>query len=129
MLDMVNWLGDFLRNDERVVCLEKTNARYLSTEQVPEPPAFTSIDVAFISLTKILPAVTSVMAEDGQLVCLIKPQFEAGREKVGKNGVVRDIAVHKEVIDMITDYVTANGFGVLGLDFSPSKAQKEILNI
>lgn len=113
-----------LRNDERVVCLEKTNARYLSTEQVPEPPAFTSIDVAFISLTKILPAVTSVMAEDGQLVCLIKPQFEAGREKVGKNGVVRDIAVHKEVIDMITDYVTANGLGVLGLDFSPIKGPK-----
>ena len=87
-----------LRNDPRVVCLEKTNVRYVTQEQVPDAADFASIDVSFISLTKVLPAVLGVMKEDGQLVCLIKPQFEAGREKVGKNGVVKDIAVHKEVI-------------------------------
>ena len=85
---------------------------------------FASIDVSFISLTKVLPAVLGVMKEDGQLVCLIKPQFEAGREKVGKNGVVKDIAVHKEVILMIADYAMANGLGVMGLDFSPIKGPK-----
>ena len=113
-----------LRQDERVVCLEKTNVRYVTHEQVPDEGDFASIDVSFISLTKVLPAVLGVMKEDGQLFCLIKPQFEAGREKVGKNGVVKDIAVHKEVILMIADYAMANGLGVMGLDFSPIKGPK-----
>ena len=94
-----------LRNDERVVCLEKTNVRYVTHEQVPDEGDFASIDVSFISLTKVLPAVLGVLGEKGQLVCLIKPQFEAGREKVGKKGVVRDSSVHREVIEMIVDYV------------------------
>lgn len=98
--------------------------RYVTQEQVPDAADFASIDVSFISLTKVLPAVLGVMKEDGQLVCLIKPQFEAGREKVGKNGVVKDIAVHKEVILMIADYAMANGLGVMGLDFSPIKGPK-----
>ena len=84
-----------LRNDERVVCLEKTNVRYVTHEQVPDEGDFASIDVSFISLTKVLPAVLGVLGEKGQLVCLIKPQFEAGREKVGKKGVVRDSSVHR----------------------------------
>lgn len=113
-----------LRNDERVVCLEKTNVRYVTKEQVPEEADFASIDVSFISLTKVLPAVVGVMQPAGQLVCLIKPQFEAGREKVGKNGVVKDIQVHKDVIAMIADYALANGLGILGLDFSPIKGPK-----
>ena len=113
-----------LRNDERVVCLEKTNVRYVTKEQVPEEADFASIDVSFISLTKVLPAVVGVMQPAGQLVCLIKPQFEAGRDKVGKNGVVKDIQVHKDVIAMIADYALANGLGILGLDFSPIKGPK-----
>lgn len=110
-----------LRNDERVVCLEKTNVRYVTHEQVPDEGDFASIDVSFISLTKVLPAVLGVLGEKGQLVCLIKPQFEAGREKVGKKGVVRDINVHKEVIEMIANYVRAQNLGILGLSFSPIK--------
>ena len=110
-----------LRNDERVVCLEKTNVRYVTHEQVPDEGDFASIDVSFISLTKVLPAVLGVLGEKGQLVCLIKPQFEAGREKVGKKGVVRDINVHKEVIEMIANYVRAQNLGILGLSFSTIK--------
>ena len=110
-----------LRNDERVVCLEKTNVRYVTHEQVPDAGDFASIDVSFISLTKVLPAVLGVLGEAGQLVCLIKPQFEAGREKVGKKGVVRDISVHKEVIERIVSYVKEQGLGILGLSFSPIK--------
>ncbi len=110
-----------LRNDERVVCLEKTNVRYVTHEQVPDEGDFASIDVSFISLTKVLPAVLGILGEKGQLVCLIKPQFEAGREKVGKKGVVRDIQVHREVIEMIADYVRAQQLGILALDFSPIK--------
>ena len=110
-----------LRNDERVVCLEKTNVRYVTHEQVPDEGDFASIDVSFISLTKVLPAVLGVLGERGQLVCLIKPQFEAGREKVGKKGVVRDSSVHREVIEMIVDYVRTQSLGILGLDFSPIK--------
>ena len=113
-----------LRNDERVVCLEKTNVRYVTHEQVPDEGDFASIDVSFISLTKVLPAVLGVLGEKGQLVCLIKPQFEAGREKVGKKGVVRDISVHKEVIEMIANYVRAQNLGILGLSFSPIKGQE-----
>ena len=110
-----------LRNDERVVCLEKTNVRYVTHEQVPDEGDFASIDVSFISLTKVLPAVLGVLGPAGQLVCLIKPQFEAGREKVGKKGVVRDINVHREVIEMIVNYVRAQNLGILALDFSPIK--------
>lgn len=110
-----------LRNDERVVCLEKTNVRYVTLEQVPDEGDFASIDVSFISLTKVLPAVLGVLGEKGQLVCLIKPQFEAGREKVGKKGVVRDSSVHREVIEMIVEYVRTQSLGILGLDFSPIK--------
>ncbi len=110
-----------LRNDERVVCLEKTNVRYVTHEQVPDEGDFASIDVSFISLTKVLPAVLGVLGEAGQLVCLIKPQFEAGREKVGKKGVVRDIAVHREVIERIAAYVREQKLGILGLSFSPIK--------
>ena len=110
-----------LRNDERVVCLEKTNVRYVTHEQVPDEGDFASIDVSFISLTKVLPAVLGVLGERGQLVCLIKPQFEAGREKVGKKGVVRDSSVHREVIEMIVEYVRTQSLGILGLDFSPIK--------
>ena len=110
-----------LRQDERVVCLEKTNVRYVTHEQVPDEGDFASIDVSFISLTKVLPAVLGVLGPEGQLVCLIKPQFEAGREKVGKKGVVRDINVHREVIEMIVNYVRAQNLGILALDFSPIK--------
>lgn len=110
-----------LRNDERVVCLEKTNVRYVTHEKVPDEGDFASIDVSFISLTKVLPAVLGVLGEKGQLVCLIKPQFEAGREKVGKKGVVRDSSVHREVIEMIVEYVRTQSLGILGLDFSPIK--------
>ena len=110
-----------LRNDERVVSLEKTNVRYVTHEQVPDEGDFASIDVSFISLTKVLPAVLGVLGEKGQLVCLIKPQFEAGREKVGKKGVVRDSSVHREVIEMIVEYVRTQSLGILGLDFSPIK--------
>ncbi len=110
-----------LRTDPRVVNLERTNARYLTREQVPEEIGFFSVDVSFISLTLILPAVRPLLAEHGQAVCLIKPQFEAGREKVGKKGVVRDKAVHEEVIEKIRSFALENSFSVLGLTFSPVK--------
>lgn len=110
-----------LRNDPRVVNLERTNMRYVTAEQVPDPIDFFSADVAFISLRLILPAARAVCAEGARGVCLIKPQFEAGRESVGKNGVVRDIAVHIRVIQEIIDWCLDNGFSVLGLDYSPIK--------
>ena len=110
-----------LRNDPRVVNLERTNARYLSREQVPEDIGFFSVDVSFISLALVLPAIRALLSENGRGVCLIKPQFEAGREKVGKKGVVRDPAVNVEVIEKITGFALDNGFSVLGLDFSPVK--------
>ncbi len=110
-----------LRNDPRVVCMEKTNFRYVTKEQVPEAIDFASADVSFISLTKILPAAYPLLKEEGEMVCLIKPQFEAGREKVGKKGVVRDRKVHEEVILTVTDFCLANGFSVQGLTFSPIK--------
>jgi len=108
-----------LRSDPRVVCLERTNARYLSTEQIPEPLDFASIDVSFISLKLILPALRALMKEDGQVAALIKPQFEAGREKVGKKGVVRDPAVHLEVLEQFLVHAAEGGFTVKGIDFSP----------
>lgn len=110
-----------LRNDPRVVNLERTNARYITKELVPDPISFFSVDVSFISLTIILPAVRPLLEDAGQAVCLIKPQFEAGREKVGKKGVVRDKAVHQEVIDKIQQFALENGYSVLGLTFSPVK--------
>lgn len=110
-----------LRNDPRVVNLERTNIRHLTAEQVPEPVDFFSIDISFISLTLALPVVRRHLREEAEGVCLIKPQFEAGREKVGKHGVVRDAAVHKEVIRKITAFAPTAGFVPAGLDFSPVK--------
>ncbi len=110
-----------LRTDERVVNLERTNARYLTAEQVPDTIDFFSVDVSFISLTLILPAVRPLLKDGGQAVCLIKPQFEAGKEKVGKKGVVRDKAVHGEVIEKIVSFSLGNGYTVKGLTFSPVK--------
>jgi 23S rRNA (cytidine1920-2'-O)/16S rRNA (cytidine1409-2'-O)-methyltransferase len=110
-----------LRNDERVVCMEKTNIRYVTHEQVEDDIEFSSIDVSFISLTKVLDPVKNLLTPDGQIVCLIKPQFEAGREKVGKHGVVRDKEVHLEVIEKIVAFAISIGFEVLNLEFSPVK--------
>ena len=110
-----------LRNDERVVCMEKTNIRYVAPEDIADPIGFASIDVSFISLTKVLGPVKALLEDNGQIVCLIKPQFEAGKEKVGKKGVVREPAVHLEVIDMVIDYALSIGFEALNLEFSPIK--------
>ena len=108
-----------LRSDPRVVCMERTNARYLTPEQIPDPLDFASIDVSFISLKLILPAVANVLKDGGYVASLVKPQFEAGREKVGKKGVVRDPAVHKEVLEHYLEHAREAGFGVLGLTYSP----------
>lgn len=110
-----------LRTDPKVVCLERTNARYLTKAEIPDPVALVSVDVSFISLTLILPAVAPLLAENGMALCLIKPQFEAGRDKVGKKGVVRDSAVHREVIEKIIAFSLSNGYNVCGLTFSPVK--------
>ncbi|RDU24864.1 TlyA family RNA methyltransferase [Anaerosacchariphilus polymeriproducens] len=110
-----------LRQDERVVCKEKTNIRYVVPEDIGEKIEFASIDVSFISLTKVLLPVKNLLHDNGQIVCLIKPQFEAGREKVGKKGVVRDKTVHQEVIEMVVSYAVSIGFEILNLDFSPIK--------
>lgn len=110
-----------LRTDPRVVNLERTNMRYVTDEQVPDPVDFFSADVAFISLRLILPAARAVCAEHASGVCLIKPQFEAGRENVGKNGVVRDQKVHIAVVEEIVEYCLQNGWSVLGLSYSPIK--------
>lgn len=108
-----------LRSDERVVCLERTNARYLNHEIIPDEPDFSSVDVSFISLKLILPAIAAVLRDGGHVVCLIKPQFEAGKEKVGKKGVVRDPAVHLEVLENFFEHAKESGFTVLDLTFSP----------
>lgn len=108
-----------LRNDSRVICMEKTNIRYVMPEQIPEPIDFASIDVSFISLTKVLGPVKALLRDGGRIVCLIKPQFEAGREKVGKKGVVREKSVHLEVIRMVMDFACASGFQILNLEYSP----------
>jgi 23S rRNA (cytidine1920-2'-O)/16S rRNA (cytidine1409-2'-O)-methyltransferase len=110
-----------LRTDERVVNMERTNARYLTHEQVPEDVDFFSVDVSFISLSLILPPARELLGENGACVCLIKPQFEAGREKVGKKGVVRDPKVHEEVIQKIVSLALEIGYDVLGLTYSPVK--------
>lgn len=108
-----------LRNDERVVCMEQTNFRYLARENISDDLDFASVDVSFISLTKILIPARNLLKAGGEMVCLVKPQFEAGREKVGKNGVVREPETHREVIGKIVDYADSVGFRVLGLDYSP----------
>ena len=110
-----------LRTDERVVNLERTNFRYVTREQIPEEINFASVDVSFISLALILPVMRTLLKCDGQAVCLIKPQFEAGRENVGKKGVVRDKNVHIAVINKIINLIIENNFTLLGLDFSPVK--------
>ena len=110
-----------LRNDDRVICMEKTNIRYVTPEDIGDRIEFASIDVSFISLTKVLGPVKQLLTDEGQVVCLIKPQFEAGREKVGKKGVVREKSVHLEVIEMVMEYARSIGFGILGLEFSPIK--------
>lgn len=110
-----------LRNDPRVVCMEKTNIRYVTPEQIGDQISFASIDVAFISLTKVLEPVKELLTEDGHIVCLIKPQFEAGREKVGKKGVVREKSTHLEVIRKVTAHALQLDFVLLNLEFSPIK--------
>lgn len=110
-----------LRTDERVVNLERTNFRYATREQIPDEVDFASVDVSFISLKHILPNLNTLLAPDGQAVCLIKPQFEAGKEKVGKKGVVRDLNVHLEVVENVIKLALKNGFSVMGLQFSPIK--------
>ena len=108
-----------LRQDPRVVCLERTNARYLTAEQIPQPLSFFSVDVSFISLSLILPPLRPLMAPGGEAVCLVKPQFEAGRDKVGKKGVVRDKGVHLEVLEHFLDHAKTAGFTVKGMTYSP----------
>ena len=110
-----------LRNDERVVNMERTNIRYISSEQIPEPLDICVMDLSFISVKLVLPAVCALLKDDAKLVCLIKPQFEAGREEVGKKGVVRDKAVHLSVIESVLSFAPTVGMTVMGLDFSPIK--------
>lgn len=110
-----------LRQDERVTCMEKTNFRYVTPDMIPDRIDFASCDVSFISLRLILGPAKAILRDGGEMVCLIKPQFEAGREKVGKKGVVRDRAVHNEVIDMIIEFASSIGFSIKGLDYSPIK--------
>lgn len=110
-----------LRTDERVVNLERTNIRYITEEQVPQPVDFISVDVSFISLTLVLPVAHRLLKDGAQMVCLVKPQFEAGKDKVGKKGVVRDPQIHREVIRKVIDCAVELGFWVRGLDFSPIK--------
>lgn len=110
-----------LRNDPRVVCMEKTNFRFMTPTDIEEKPDFASVDVSFISLTKILLPARALLCQSGEMVCLIKPQFEAGREKVGKKGVVREPEIHEEVIGKMIDFADYIGFDIRHLDFSPIK--------
>ena len=110
-----------LRNDERVVNMERTNVRYLDESSLPEKIQIATIDVAFISLDKVLPAVKKLLSNDGSVIALIKPQFEAGKDKVGKKGVVRDPKVHEEVIEKVLNMARDEKFGIGGLDYSPIK--------
>ena len=110
-----------LRTDERVVNMERTNFRYVTHEQIPEEIDFASVDVSFISLKIILPVLHGLLKEGGEAVCLIKPQFEAGKDKIGKKGVVRDASVHTEVVERITAFAVESGFALKNLDFSPIK--------
>ena len=108
-----------LRNDARVINLERTNLRYITSEQIPEPIALAVMDLSFISIKLVLPSVKAILEADADLICLIKPQFEAGREEVGKKGVVRDSAVHVRVIRDLLDFVPQIGLTPMGLDYSP----------
>jgi 23S rRNA (cytidine1920-2'-O)/16S rRNA (cytidine1409-2'-O)-methyltransferase len=110
-----------LRQDERVVCMEKTNIRYVTPDDIADKLDFASVDVSFISLTKVLIPARKLLTDDGEMVCLIKPQFEAGKDKVGKKGVVRDKAVHREVIENVVSFCADNGFLVMDLEYSPIK--------
>lgn len=110
-----------LRTDERVVNLERTNFRHVTKEQVTDPVNFASVDVSFISLTLILPAAYPLLSDDGEMICLIKPQFEAGKGFVGKKGVVKDSQIHQDTIVKVIDFAVETGFSVLGLTFSPVK--------
>ncbi len=110
-----------LRQDPRVVCMEKTNIRYVTPEDIADALDFASVDVSFISLTKVLAPAKALLTAEGQMVCLIKPQFEAGREKVGKKGVVRDPKVHAEVIEAVISFAKSLGFSILHLEYSPIK--------
>lgn len=110
-----------LRQDERVVCMEKTNIRYVTQEDIEDKLDFASVDVSFISLTKVLGPARELLKDGGEMVCLIKPQFEAGREKVGKKGVVRDASVHLEVIEKVLTFAKEIGFSILHLEYSPIK--------
>ncbi len=110
-----------LRTNEKVVCMEKTNFRYMLPSAIEDVLDFASVDVSFISLTKILIPARNLLKDGGQMVCLIKPQFEAGKEKVGKKGVVREPEIHREVIGKVIDFADCIGFGILGLSFSPVK--------
>ena len=116
-----NQLAWKLRQDQRVISMERTNIRYVTRAEVPEPIGFASIDVAFISLTKVLIPVWNLLDDGGRVVCLVKPQFEAGRDKVGKKGVVRDQKIHREVVQHIIVFALAMGFQILNLSFSPIK--------
>ena len=116
-----NQLAWKLREDRRVVSMEKTNIRYVTEDDLPEKADFASVDVSFISLTKVLKAAVNLLNTDAEMVCLIKPQFEAGREKVGKKGVVRDFSVHKEVIKLVINFALSLNFLIKGLTFSPVK--------
>lgn len=110
-----------LRQDERVVNLERTNVRYITKEQIPDTVDFVSIDVSFISLGLVIPVLPSFLSPDAMMVCLVKPQFEAGKEKVGKHGVVRDPNTHREVLERAVGFAKSAGFGIVGLEFSPIK--------
>ena len=110
-----------LRQSEKVVNLERTNIRYITKEQVPDTVDFVSIDVSFISLGLVIPVLPPLLADDAMMVCLVKPQFEAGREKVGKHGVVRDPATHIEVLERAVGFAEKSGFGIVGIEFSPIK--------
>jgi len=110
-----------LRQDERVICMERTNIRYVKPEDIGFVADFASIDVSFISLKKVLPVVRELLKDDGESVCLVKPQFEAGREKVGKHGVVREPQIHMEVVEDIASFVLENGFSIKGVTYSPVK--------
>ena len=116
-----------LRQDERVVCMERTNARYLTKEQIPEPLDFVSVDVSFISLGLIFPALRPLLADNANLVCLIKPQFEAGKDKVGKKGVVRDANVHLAVLEQFLRHAAENDLTVQGMTYSPIKGPEAML--
>lgn len=110
-----------LRVDPRVTCMERTNIRYVTLEDTKEPCDFASIDVSFISLTKVIPAAINLLDEEGEIMALIKPQFEAGKEKIGKKGVVREASTHKEVIEKVVNFAIENKLNILGLDYSPIK--------